>query len=87
MHFGIAKLETPTRRQVSLWASCQQIREGRKLHCVGDSMSAYRDLEDRKSHEQLHFGIGNPETPMRDKTAVMGIVVIWARILARRANA
>jgi hypothetical protein len=37
IHFGIANLETPTRRQVSLWARYQQIREGRKLCCVGDN--------------------------------------------------
>ena len=35
----------------------------------------------------MHFGIGNPETPTRDKTEVMGKMVIWARSLARRANA
>jgi hypothetical protein len=35
----------------------------------------------------MHFGIGNPETPTRDKTEVTRIMVIWARSLARRANA
>jgi hypothetical protein len=35
----------------------------------------------------MHCGIEKLETPMRGKTAVMGIMVIWARSLARRANA
>jgi hypothetical protein len=34
----------------------------------------------------MYFGIGKPEILMRDKTVVTGIVVTWARSLARRAN-
>jgi hypothetical protein len=35
----------------------------------------------------MHFGIAMSETLKGNKTAVMGIVVIWARSLARRAKA
>jgi len=35
----------------------------------------------------MHFGIGNLETPTRNKTEFMGKMVIWARSLARRVNA
>jgi hypothetical protein len=34
----------------------------------------------------MYFGIGKPETPTRDKTTVTGIMVIWTRSLARRAD-
>jgi hypothetical protein len=31
----------------------------------------------------MHFGIENPETPTRDKTEVMGIVVIFGQELSQ----
>ena len=40
-----------------------------------------------ESREPMYCGIENLETPMSGKTAVMGIMVIWARSLARRASA
>jgi hypothetical protein len=52
-------------------------------------LSAYGEsgFERSESRGQLHFGIAMSETPIGDKTAVTGIVVIWAKSLARRANA
>jgi hypothetical protein len=41
----------------------------------------------RESREPMHCGIEKLETPTSGKTAVMGITVIWARSLARRASA
>jgi hypothetical protein len=42
---------------------------------------------DRESRGSMHFDIENTIASTRDKTAVMGIVVMWAMSLARRANA
>ena len=50
------------------------------------SIMGSRDSKDRESRESMHFGIENPVASTRDKTAVTGIVVIWARSLARRAS-
>jgi hypothetical protein len=41
----------------------------------------------RESCEPMHCGIEKLETPTSGKTVVMGITVIWARSLARRASA
>jgi hypothetical protein len=51
----------------------------------------HREIEDRDIRNPvdmrfMHFGIARSETPIGDKTTVMGIVVICARSLARRAN-
>jgi hypothetical protein len=81
MHFGITNSKPRQGGRCHCGPAVSSRKEAPSALCGGN-----RDLEDRESHEQLHFGIGNPKTPMRDKTAVMGIVVIWVRILARRAN-
>jgi hypothetical protein len=72
IHFGIAK-------------SGIQIR--RKAPLCGGQLTSYRNIRDSEDKVSMHFGIEMSETPIGDKTRVMGIVVIWAKILARRANA
>jgi hypothetical protein len=47
----------------------------------------HRGFTYRESCEPMHCGIENIETPTSGKTVVMGITVIWARSLARRASA
>jgi hypothetical protein len=60
-----------------------------KCHCEGPAVSTVeiRDSRIENPVGHMHFGIENPETPTRDKTEVTGKMVIWARSLARRANA
>jgi hypothetical protein len=47
----------------------------------------HRGFTYRESREPMHCGIEKLETPTSGKTAVKGIMVIWARSLARRASA
>ena len=47
----------------------------------------HRGFTYRESREPMHCSIEKLETPTSGKTAVTRIMVIWARILARRASA
>jgi hypothetical protein len=47
----------------------------------------HRGFTYRESCEPMHCSIEKLETPTSGNTAVMGITVIWARSLARRASA
>jgi hypothetical protein len=87
-HFGIAKSETPIRRKVPLREPAINILEKWEVPFKGPavSISESRDPEDQESHEPLHCSIEKLETLTRGKTAVMGITIIWARILAKRAS-
>jgi hypothetical protein len=72
IHFGIANSRIPIRRKAPL---------------CGGQLTSYRDIRDSKDKVSMHFDIRKSETLIGDKIAVTGIVVIWARSLARRANA
>ena len=47
----------------------------------------HRGFTYRESFELMHCGIEKLETQTNGKTVVMGITVIWARSLAKRASA
>jgi hypothetical protein len=46
-----------------------------------------RDIGNPMDKRFMHFGIAMSEIPIGDKIAITEIVVIWAKSLARRANA
>jgi hypothetical protein len=89
VHFGIAKRETPmSGSQLSAqWEPAVSISEKWKV-CVGASCqhSGESGFEDRESRGPYAFWHWKPRNPDEGKTVVMGIMVIWARSLARRAS-
>jgi hypothetical protein len=46
----------------------------------------HRGFTYQESRKPMHCGIEKLETPTSGKTAITGIMVIWARSLARRAS-
>jgi hypothetical protein len=73
---------------VPLWEPAVSVSQKEKSVVWGPvvSVAESRDSRNRKSRGHMHFGIGNPKTPTRDKTEVTGIMVIWTGSLAKRAN-
>jgi hypothetical protein len=68
------------------------VEEIRAFRRFPERKSIYRHYGDRDignlvDKRFMHFDIAMSKTPKGDKTVVTGIVVIWAKSLARRANA
>jgi hypothetical protein len=70
-------------------ASCQQIREGGKLRCVGASCQpvGIRRIGNHRDEKSIHCETPKSETPTRGKVVVMGTLVTWTKDLAREAKA
>jgi hypothetical protein len=72
---------------VRSYRSCARFTIGKIQGEILKGGMTHQGFTYRESCEPMHCGIEKLKTPMSGKTAVTEIMVIWARILARRANA